>query len=1535
MVEEIGYYNVLILYNDDFYKEVDLDSFNTDEVLIGTTEDCNIKLNNKLSDSISIRFKRNGDIWEVMGGKNAYCVLNGIKIPRRLIANGDKFIVKNSETQKELFKINYFLDFIVENENYDRIVSLKKAKNIKIGNDKSNNIFINDCMIEKNHAAISKENDTFYLLDLKSKFGIYLNGKRIDGKIKLKDNDFIIICGYKFLYKNYTLAMSKFNEKIIINKLEEVENPSVNSLLDYPCFYRSPRLLKNLPEDEIVIDDPPQKNKSENNNLILTMIPIMGTIFLAVMMNGSQSNSNIGYSIAMVAMGGIVAILAFAMQTVNYKKQQFKRYKNYKQYVKEREKLIVEKRKIFIESIIEMNPDTEKCISIVEEFNRKMWERSPEHNDFLNMSMGIGKGNLSFNIKVPDIKVEIDKDKLKDDPRKLKDVYGKVDNIPICLNLLKEFPVGVYGNRPFSLEFIKNLLIKISTLHYYEEVKIAIIYPKTEETEWSWAKWLPHVWDDNKEMRYMANTKDAAHNVLNDLYNRIKFRKNNENSDVNKAFLPHYIVIIADNVLIENEPIMSILESDEDYGITGIFVYDHIGLIPQKCKKLIEVIDNNNVNIQDIDKGNEIEKITFDLVDNERCTSFARRMAPVFVKSSYTQNSLTSYLTLFDLYGVDSEDDLHIITNWNNNQIYKTMAVPIGLKAGDEVVYLNLHEKFHGPHGLVAGTTGSGKSEILQTYIASLAINYHPYDVGIIIIDYKGGGMANQFKELPHLIGTITNLDGNQINRALISIKSELKRRQQRFAENDVNHIDAYIKLFKNGVAKEPIPHLIIIADEFAELKNDQPDFMRELVSAARIGRSLGVHLILATQKPSGVVDDQIWSNSKFKLCLKVQNTEDSNEMIKTPLAANIVEAGRAYFQVGNNEIFELFQSAWSGAKKYENDDVTKKELEISEVLVDGNRKLVYSSKDESHSKDGKTQLDAIIQKISKVAAENHVTKLQGPWLPPLEDIIYLNDIIGEFNSDNWRRDKKYINPCIGRIDNPEKQFQKNLNIDFSENGHLLIIGSPGVGKTTLLQTLIMSIMGNYTPDYVNMYILDFGTRILKMFEGALQVGGVITADDEELMQNIIKHIYKEIARRKKLLSDRGVSNVISYREATGELLPQIILIIDNFTAFLELYEDCEDDIMKFSREGANLGISLVVTATNSSAVRYKISSNFKNNIVLNCVDKSEYSNVLGRVSIEPSNALGRGLIKEEQICEFQTALPINGESEAERTKNIKAFINTMNSYWNGKAAKAIPRIPEVLTIDEFVKNNSFEDEVDKIILGLTVSEFEYAKISLESTNFIPIIGDSCSGKSNMLKAVAFMMNETTEKEKYEIYAIDSSTYGLEGVDTLDITKSYCTNFDEIKALMLEIKQEIDSRKLLIKDTITESKGKIKENDVMNQLVKKVILIDNIDEFINSITDEYEITEMLSEIINKNNGYGVVVFAAGEEVDYNNLSYNQPFMDIVKNKNRGILLDGIDNQNYFNVSVKYGTNERTVKAGDGYLISNNGYERIKIPYILH
>ena len=279
-------------------------------------------------------------------------------------------------------------------------------------------------------------------------------------------------------------------------------------------------------------------------------------------------------------------------------------------------------------------------------------------------------------------------------------------------------------------------------------------------------------------------------------------------------------------------------------------------------------------------KRGEADRVNMDNIKTYDIEMFARGISKFRVRE-YATGEIPTAIDYFDMIGIGKLEHWNLVKKYKENRVYEGIRSFVGIGSGGKPMYIDIHEKKYGPHGLVAGTTGSGKSETLQTFIISLALNYHPDEISFILIDYKGGGMAYAFEGMPHIAGMITNLgsdvesggeiDGNITRRALVSIRSEIKYRQSVFNKYKVNHIDSYIKLYRDGTADEPLPHLIIISDEFAELKKEQPDFIKELVSTARVGRSLGIHLILATQKPGGVVDDEIWSNARFKLCLRVQ----------------------------------------------------------------------------------------------------------------------------------------------------------------------------------------------------------------------------------------------------------------------------------------------------------------------------------------------------------------------------------------------------------------------------------------------------------------------------------------------------------------------------------------------------------------------------------------------------------------------------------------------------------------------------------------
>lgn len=846
-----------------------------------------------------------------------------------------------------------------------------------------------------------------------------------------------------------------------------------------------------------------------------------------------------------------------------------------------------------------------------------------------------------------------------------------------------------------------------------------------------------------------------------------------------------------------------------------------------------------------------------------------------------------------------------MISRWDKNKTYKGMSVPIGAKAGGALFNLDMHETGCGPHGLVAGTTGSGKSELLQSIIISLAINYHPHDIVFVLIDYKGGGMADVFKGMPHLVGTITNLGGNQTNRALLSIKSELLRRQRLFSEYGVNNIDKYQKLYYSRNSKDDmpaIPHLIMIADEFAELKQDQPEFMKELVSTARVGRSLGVHLILATQKPAGVVDDQIWSNSKFKICLKVQDETDSKDVIKRPDAAFIKEPGRAYIQVGNDEVFELFQSAYSGADYDPDGEMQKSEnraKRIYSVSLNGKAEQIFPLEEEKIArKELPSQLKAMVEYISETAKQNDIVPLEGPWLPPLPEKIYLDELVKE--KGVVTRSKGLISVPVGIIDDPRGQKQEHLNIDFATEGNLFVYGTPGTGKTYLLKTICLSLAHHYTPEDVNIYIMDFGGTSLKVFENLPHCGGVMTIEQERRINQFMLFMFRCIDDRKKILEETGHESFIDYI-ADGNSLPAIVLMIDNYFALSETYEEVDSKMILLAREGLKYGIYIVATATNAALVRYKFSVNFKMAVSYQLVEKSEYDGIVGRTEgLEPAHVAGRALVRGKPPLEFQTAMPEFTDCE---TEDVIEMFNKNATV----RAVPIPIMPSAIDITEIC------DKDGLLAVGLGDNDLQTVYIDLYTTPVLMVAGDTMTGKSTILVSWIKILEDA------EIYALDSNSMGLYSIMSLpnvtDLLEVEDTFLDDIRLMLDDRRQQMIEYKRANKDV----------NELVRSWKQVVFVIDRLSEFTNG--DKYSLKELIERIVKQERGMKVAVIAADNTIE---LANNWDSLGkTIRDEQTGILLGSLKEQALFAAKLPYGAPEKDFEFGDGYLVVKNKFTGIR------
>jgi len=1278
-------------------------------------------------------------------------------------------------------------------------------------------------------------------------------------------------------------------------------------------FSRQPRFLPEMPDGTKEIQDPPSKPAKSESSALLMILPPLVMLAVTVLMAALSKSLYMIISLAMTVTTVITSIVTEISRSGKYKKNVKKRKDKYLSYINEIKSELNLAKNAQISAVNETNPIPDECMARIRRVDSKLWERTPAHGDFLSVRLGVGSVPFAISIKYDTRTSIMEEDELKQEPAKIAKEFERINGVPVCLDVFGSEICGIAGEDDKVSYLLQLLLLQIVTNHGYDDVKLVFLAKEQSLSQRNWLRFVPHIWSDDEKSRYLLCGKAMAHKSLSGLYDILKERElaaSDENAPAVKT-LPHYVFVVEDGSLLENESIAKYLYNpNKAIGVSSVFVAPNKAYLPTNCRKVVS-INGKVCEISDKETG-EKSIFTPDAANLSELEASARRLAAVRLKNASMSFALPNSITLNETYNIKKAQDIDVLHNWQTNKPYKGMKVPIGARAGKELFYLDMHEKGYGPHGLVAGTTGSGKSELLQSIIISLAINYHPHDVAFVLIDYKGGGMADVFKGMPHLSGTITNLGGNQTTRALISIKSEIQRRQVVFSQYGVNNIDKYQKLYHSGMAKEPIPHLIMIADEFAELKAEQPDFMKELVSAARVGRSLGIHLILATQKPAGVVDDQIWSNSKFKICLKVQDAADSRDVIKRQDAAMIKEPGRAYIQVGNDEVFEMFQSSYSGAPCTSEAEQQKVKKDVYKVALDGSTEKIYPLYEETEdSAKAKTQLEAMVEHLTQTAASCGIEPLPGPWTEPLQESVLLDEVISGKNAVNLETgmypQKNTYRTVVGIADNPAEQRKEALLFDFVKDGNLFIYGSSGSGKTTMVKSLCMSLALTNSPDEAAMYIMDFGGTSLRRLEALPHVGGVMTIDQEDKINQFMLFMLRTVEARKNAFADARADNFEQFKSKKPDVaMPAIFVFIDNYYALSESYEDVDEKMMLLAREGNKFGVYLIATAVNATLVRYRFSINFKMAATFSLTDSTEYSNIVGRTDgLEPQDNPGRGLWKSAMPLEFQCAKPeIRGLSYEQLLDRFELLAST------GKLnrAQSIPQMPE--KVDIFAIRNDSDTVIN---VGLMDKDMQPAEVDLSTHHVFTVTGDSGMGKSTVLMSILNLLLSKGAK----VYAKDSMNMGIYPV----FDKTGVVDLGEesaVSSIVKEITEELDSRRSQMNET---KKNGGSTTELLDSWQPIVIAIDDIVDAVEDMS--YDLKQLIVRIAKKDAGLKVCMLVTGDtEAIYS--EYDEAVRPF-KESQSGILLGSLKEQNLFNVRQNYGEYEKERERCDGYLILKSRY----------
>jgi S-DNA-T family DNA segregation ATPase FtsK/SpoIIIE len=729
--------------------------------------------------------------------------------------------------------------------------------------------------------------------------------------------------------------------------------------------------------------------------------------------------------------------------------------------------------------------------------------------------------------------------------------------------------------------------------------------------------------------------------------------------------------------------------------------------------------------------------------------------------------------------------------------------------------------------------------------------------------------------DLPHVAGVISNVDDiTSIERNLRSLHGELIRRQLVFKETKLENIHKYQEAYRSGRAPAPMPYLIIVIDEFAELKTQFPDQMNEFISIARVGGSLGVYMVLATQSPGGIVAGQVSANSRFRICLKTAESGESKEILGAADAFKITTRGRAIVKVGNNEVYEHVQTFYSKAAYQPASGHKGPATKINIVEANGRRVRpeVYD-KTADAARGDLSEGRAVSNFIRETAEKNNIPNTRRVWTEALPKQLFLSDLIGgreAFQNGAWQERDDGLSVVAGLVDDPEGQRQYPLVLDFIQDGHHIIYGAPSSGKTAFLQTALLSAASLYTPDQVQFVVLDFGSWGMKIFEGLPHTLLIADANDAEKVKQAEEYLAGELASRKRRFAEQGVGVLGAYREITGERVPALLIVIDNMASLHGMYPDMLDHLIDVAREGGGLGLYLMITAGSQGSFMYRIAQYVKASYALQLTDRADYRALVGgNGRVEPGHFPGRGLAKGP--LEFQTALCVSGASEGERVKQLRAICSAMSDAWTGAKAALHP-MSEHIDADSM----PFDKDLAQIGFDKTTSapfQFEFSRM-----NGCVISGPPGSGKTN---ALGLIVRALARDPGTAVYIYEKG----------DALKSLCDGRDktsrdgaEADIMMTELGEEYDRRS----DEGSDGAPRI------------AICIDNFVKFFEEVSDDG--ANILDVIIRCGEEYGVYVWITGDMAEltrFHNLAV-KPLKNCLANGNAIALGGRLKDHSMFN-----------------------------------
>ncbi|WGD42856.1 type VII secretion protein EccCa [Streptomyces cathayae] len=1169
------------------------------------------------------------------------------------------------------------------------------------------------------------------------------------------------------------------------------------------------------------IEPPPNLPEGKIGNAATALLPMAGVMGSVIMMTVIRNSrfAVVGAVVLVFALLGAVAL--FLSQRGKAQRTRRTQRERYLEYLEElREELGVAERRLR-DAERELNPPPDALYDLVRDPAR-LWERRRRDADFLRVRVGLGD--------VPAQEPEIQQSGaggvltppdpfMLNEARALQRRFATAADVPLTVPLDRAGNVSVVGDREDVLRVVRALLVQTAVTHAPDDVALALAVPGERLAEWEWAKWLPHVLDPQAHdgpvaaRRIAPDVRQLAEGLRHELGRRSAYA-----AEVRRGLADRSALRLAGRLLVvvdaHGEPAAELPRPDSAVGLADMGV-TVVHLLQEQVHEPDEVsvrltVRGEQVVVEDV-RGSSAAEGAVDPVTAAGVEGVARLLAPLRLSpESVAEGSpVTGPVDFPALLGIADLADLDLSTLWQPRGEREFLRVPIGLTDRHEPVLLDLKESSQlgmGPHGLCVGATGSGKSELLRTLVLALAATHSPEELALVLVDYKGGATFAPFAELPHTAGMITNLENQAglVERVHTSLAGEVKRRQQVLKDaGNVADIGHYAVLRATERPDlEPLPHLFVVIDEFGELLTAKPDFIDLFLSIGRIGRSIGVHLLLSSQRIEGGKLKGLDTYLSYRLGLRTFSADESRTVLDTTDAFHLPPLpGFGYLKV-DTSTYERFKAGYvSGAHR----GPAARERREEEPLALPYPAYNTAERDEEPEEEpsatrretGPTVLSLMVGGLAGAAPA-----VRRIWLPPLPDAVTLDAAAGPVRVSerglHLARAAGGMRVPLGVLDDPARQWQGRWELDLTTaGGHAAVIGGPQSGKTTLLRTLVLSLAVTHTPREVAVYGLDLVGGGLSALAALPHVGGIAGRADRERAARTVAEVRAMLDEREAVFREHGIDSVDQLRRlrAQGRLeqlgSTDVVLVVDGFGALRDDFADLDEPVADLLKRGGGYGIHVVAGMLRWNDVRIATQSLFGTRVELRLNDPADSSVDRKLSGTLAPDVPGRVLTDGKLFA--QAALPrIDGSpTTGDLGPALDEAARTVRATWHGEPAAPVRVLPARLPASRLPSPAA---EPRRVPLGLDQDALAPVLLDLfGGDQHLLVLGDNECGRTNLLKLVVAGLVERYSDDEL-VFGVFDPRRGLRGVVPEPYRGGYAHNATLASALSTGIAAELDKR---------------------------------------------------------------------------------------------------------------------------------------------